>query len=100
MAKRLKWSDFAKFQRREILKYWIFRNKSKTYSRKLNSLFNSSAKLISEFPEIGIEINDDCRGKLIRDFYIIYKNSENLIEIVAIWDVRQDPYKLEEILGL
>ena len=100
MAKRLKWSEFAKFQRREILEYWVNRNKSKSYSKKLNRMFNESIKLISEYPEIGILMKKGCRGKLIRDFYIVYQNSEKYIEIVSIWDVRRDPEKLEKILGL
>ncbi len=40
MAKRtIKWTEKANFERKEILKYWINRNESKTYSIKLNKLF-------------------------------------------------------------
>ena len=100
MAKRLKWSILAKIQRQEILQYWIERNKSKTYSRKLNVLFNQYALLILKYPEIGIEIpNLNCRKRLIRDFYFIYKISDKQIEIITIWDTRQNPEKLQTILG-
>lgn len=90
MARRLKWAISAKMQRKEILRYWTERNKSKTYSRKLNNLFNRYALLILEYPEIGIKIkNTDCRKRLIKDFYFVYKISTNQIEIITIWDTRQ-----------
>ena len=42
MAKRLIWSPVAREIRKEILQYWILRNKSKRYSQKLNILFENS----------------------------------------------------------
>ncbi len=54
MAKRLVWSPIAKQIRKEILKYWILRNKSKRYSKKLNNLFENSAQQIADFPYSGI----------------------------------------------
>ena len=39
MAKRVIWSPLAKRKWQEILEYWIYRNKSKAYSQKLNALF-------------------------------------------------------------
>ena len=101
MAKRLKWAASAKIQRQEILDYWIKRNQSKIYSRKLNKLFNECAEMILLYPEIGIKIpNINCRKRLIRDFYFIYTITENEIEILTIWDTRQNPEKLLNILGL
>ena len=101
MAKRLKWATSAKIQRQELLDYWIKRNQSKIYSRKLNKLFNECAEMILLYPEIGIKIpNINCRKRLIRDFYFIYTITENEIEIVTIWDTRQNPEKLLNILGL
>ena len=101
MAKRLKWATSAKIQRHAILNYWIKRNQSKIYSRKLNKLFNECAETILLYPEIGIKIpNIHCRKRLIKDFYFIYTITENEIEIVTIWDTRQNPEKLLNILGL
>ena len=101
MAKRLKWATSAKIQRQEILDYWIKRNQSKIYSRKLNKLFNECADMILLYPEIGMKIpNINCRKRLIKDFYFIYTATENEIEIVTIWDTRQNPEKLLNILGL
>lgn len=101
MAKRLKWTEFAKSHRKDILEYWNQRNKSKTYSRKLNKLFDEIAMIISEHPEIGIKIQkSDYHLRLIKDYYIIYKISQNTIEILSIFDTRQNPEKLIKILGL
>ena len=101
MAKRLKWATSAKIQRQEILDYWIKRNQSKIYSRKLNKLFNECAEMILLYPEIGMKIpNINCRKRLIKDFYFIYTITEDEVEIVTIWDTRQNPEKLLNILGL
>jgi len=101
MAKRLRWTEFAKSQRKNILKYWNDRNKSQNYSRKLNVFFNEIALMILKKPKIGVKLSDsECRARLIRDYYIIYLISDKTIEIVSIWDTRQDPEKLIEILDL
>ncbi len=101
MAKKLKWTVFAKEQRKEILQFWISKKKLKTYSKKLNDLFNQIGLLILDHPEIGIRLSrTECRRRLVRDYYIVYKVSENTIEIISIWDTIQNPDKLNEILYL
>lgn len=101
MAKRLKWTEFSKSQRKDILEYWNDRNQSKEYSRKLNKLFDKIALMILEHPEIGIKISgSECRVRLIKDYYIIYINSEKSVDILSIFDTRQNPEKLGKILGL
>ena len=95
MAKRLVWSPIAKQIRKEILKYWILRNKSKRYSKKLNNLFENSAQQIADFPYSGISISGKLyRGKLIKDYYLLYKISDDSVEILFIWDTKKDPADL------
>lgn len=53
MAKKIIWSLTAQIDRKEILSYWIDRNKSSAYSKKLNLLFNDAAKIIAKLPNIG-----------------------------------------------
>lgn len=97
MAERLIWTHTAKLSRKRILEYWIKRNKSKLYSKKLNALFDDSAEQILEFPYSGIQFSDSqYRGKLIKDYYLIYKITETAVEIHLIWDTRQSPEKLLE----
>lgn len=100
MAKRLKWTDFAVSQRKDILEYWNLRNQSKVYSQKLNQLFNETSLMILKNPEIGIKISGtEARGKLVKDYEIIYINLKNSIEIISVFDTRQNPEKLKKILG-
>lgn len=95
MAKRVIWSPLAKKQRREILEYWISHNRSKSYSRKLNSLFKGAQKLISLHPNIGVPTTDpNIRHKLVRDYSLFYELREDSIIILTVWDHRQDPKKL------
>jgi len=62
MAKRrIIWTKTAVEERREILNYWNNRNRSKTYSRKLNKLFSEAAMLLSKHPEIVIQSVWDTR---------------------------------------
>ncbi len=93
-------STKAQNDRKEILLYWKERNKSALYSRKLNYLFNNAAITISKFPKIGkVTGYKDTRVKIIRDYLMIYKEYDTQISIITIWDARQNPLKLESILG-
>lgn len=99
MAKQVIWSLRAQNDKKEILDYWRQRNKSNTYSKKLNELFKESIKIILDFPQIG-KVTDDTKAriKIVRDYLIIYEETETQIVILTIWGSRQDPEKLEKIL--
>jgi toxin YoeB len=99
MAKQVIWSLRAQNDKKEILDYWRQRNKSNTYSKKLNELFKESIKIILDFPQIG-RVTDDTKAriKIVSDYLIIYEETETQIYILTIWDSRQDPEKLEKIL--
>jgi toxin YoeB len=99
VAKQVIWSLRAQNNKKEILDYWRQRNKSNTYSKKLNELFKESIKIILDFPQIG-KVTDDTKAriKIVRDYLIIYEETETQIFILTIWDSRQDPEKLEKIL--
>ena len=100
MAKEVVWSLRAQKERKEILEYWRLRNKSNTYSKKLNQLFKESVKLITDFPQIGKPTDDiNTRIKIVRDYLIIYEETETQIQILTIWDSRQDPEKLKNIIA-
>jgi toxin YoeB len=99
MAKRIVYSQRAKADKKQILSYWQQRNKSNTFSKKLQQQFKAATKIISEFPQIG-ELTDDkkARIKVVRDYLIIYEEFDAQIFILTIWDSRQDPDKLSKIL--
>ena len=96
MAKQVIWTLRAQNDRKAIFEYWIARNKSKSYSVKLNILFEEASKFISHYPEIGKPTSDkNVRIKIIKDFLMFYEIVETKIFILTIWDSRQNPKKLK-----
>ena len=96
MAKKIKWSERARKERFEILKYWSNRNKSKIYSSKLNQLFLENVELLTQTPDIGIPTHiTDVRIKIVRDYLVYYKIQPSFIEIITVWDPRRDPNKFK-----
>jgi toxin YoeB len=99
MAKQIIWSRLAHNDRLNILDYWIKRNKSNSYSQKLNLIFEHTADLISKYPKIGKRTEiDDIRYKVVKDYLFTYRENEEFIEILTIWDSRQDPDKFDRII--
>ena len=97
MAKRkIIWSNRAKIKRYEILKYYIDRNKSYTFSRKLNSRINKELKLLLTYPNLGIKTNiEGVRGLIIENFILFYELDKKVIIVHYIWDSRQNPETLK-----
>lgn len=100
MAKRIvKWTRTADIQYVGILEYWVKRNKSAAYSRKLIKIVEKRTKQIAETPFIYKKTNfKDTRVASLGNFSIFYKVRENEIIITAFWDNRQNPEKLLKIL--
>lgn len=95
MVKRITWSPKAQKERKEILEYWFKRNRSKSYTKKLNRLFLEAINLIKEYPEIGKPTNlDNVRAKIIRDYIMFYEINDDVLFILSIWDTRQNPENL------
>ena len=100
MAKRnVIWTRTADIQFVGILEYWLNRNKSNTYSKKLLKLVSERTKQIAEQPLI-FKATDfkDTRVTSLGNFSIYYKYDEKEIIITAFWDNRQNPRKLLTIL--
>ncbi|MBI3235849.1 MAG: type II toxin-antitoxin system RelE/ParE family toxin, partial [Bacteroidetes bacterium] len=96
MAKKIEWTQTSIQDRLRIYHFWIDHNKSNTYSQKLEILFNEAAKLISEFPEVGTETDyPELRVKVVKSYKIFYINNVDKIQIVRVWDSRQNPSDLQ-----
>jgi toxin YoeB len=54
MAKEIVWTRKSIEDRFRVFRFWARRNKSDVYSIKLESLFNESARVVAESPEIGL----------------------------------------------
>ena len=85
MAKQIVWSVRAQNDKKNILTYWRERNKSVLYSKKLNLQFKEAVNIIKDFPQIGKQSDDkNTRIKIVRDYLIIYEETETVIYILTI----------------
>jgi plasmid stabilization system protein ParE len=93
MAKyKIEWSIEARLDLIDILEFYINRNSSNSYSKKLNSKINRSLKLITNNPLIGLKSQiESVRVLITGDYQIVYEISDKIILIVMIWDCRRDP---------
>ena len=93
MAKRkIIWSNRAKIKLFQILEFYIERNKSKAYSKKLYAKFKKELLILKEQPEIGIKTDiDSVRGLIIDDFILFYEICSDKIIVHSVWDCRQNP---------
>jgi plasmid stabilization system protein ParE len=100
MAKRdIIWTKTADLQFVGILEYWVKRNKSASYSKKLLKLVSTRTNQISEKPFIYRSTDfKDIRVSVLGNFSIYYRVNDKQIIITAFWDNRQDPKKLLEAL--
>lgn len=99
MAKRIIWTEFAQVQKKEIFEYWNERNGSKTYSRKLNQLFDEAAELLSVQPYIGRPTQfENIRAKKVKTFHLMYKVTDDEIQVLIIWNTRRNPDDLTKIM--
>lgn len=98
MAKKVIWTKRAFEDRKLILDYWIGRNKSNNYSLRLNHIFENTADLIGKYPRIGKKTEfQGIRIKIIKNYFLTYREKETSIEILTNWDYRQDPEYLNRI---
>ena len=92
MARKIIWSASAVSDKDQILEYWVNRNKSTSYPRKLNRMFHQALKLLAKNPSLGRGASViGVRSKLIRDYQIFYEYTDKELFILMIWDVRRNP---------
>ena len=91
VARKINWTKEANFERREILAFWVHKNKSKTYSIKLNKLFIVTLKRLAENPKIGRKTDfENVHVKIVRDYLLFYEFDTKQIKVLSIWDGRRD----------
>ncbi|PVX44849.1 toxin YoeB [Flavobacterium sp. 103] len=96
VARRIVWTSSAKLQLKTIFEYFNFRNKSKVYSLKLNTLIQTGLKILLQHPNIGKKTDFiNVRGLLIENYYVFYEINKTHIIILSVWDTRQDPKRLK-----
>ena len=97
MAKRkIVWSNKAKIKLYQILEFYIDRNKSNTYSKKLYTLFKKELSILKGQPEIGIKTDfESIRGLFVDDFILFYEIQYDKIIVHSVWNCRQNPENLK-----
>lgn len=95
MAKRVVWSEEASEDLIGILKYWQQRNKSNAFSTKLFRLIEEAIDLAIEYPSLGRKTDHhDVKNIRVRHYLIFFREIDDTLRILAIWDSRQDPDRL------
>lgn len=95
VGREVVWTKVSEIQLQEILEYYIKRNKSGLYSRKLYKKFKTELLTAAKNPELGIKTKlDQIRGLIIEDYILFYEILEDRIMILKVWDCRQNPDKL------
>jgi hypothetical protein len=89
--RKIIWTIEALFTKKNLFSYWNFRNKSTFYTKKLEKLFKEKLNQVAQFPEASIEISNGLRMVLARDYYLIFEISPDKINVLDIWDTRQNP---------
>lgn len=89
--RKIIWTIEALLTKKELFKYWNFRNKSTLYSKKLELIFKEKLKQVAQYPEASIVISDNLRMVLIRDYYLVFNFNQQTIIVLDIWDTRQNP---------
>lgn len=83
MAKEIRWTRKAIFDRTHIYKYWLDKNQAPQYSEKLEDLFRRSAEFISLFPQIGKRTNfPEVYMKVVKDYKMFYRVKPKEVEIL------------------
>ncbi|WP_312421132.1 type II toxin-antitoxin system RelE/ParE family toxin [Epilithonimonas sp.] len=85
MAQKIVWTQKAKRELIDILQYWVDRNKSNTFSLKLNSLIESQLNLILEQPKIGRKTDiPNVYIKVIHKYLLYYEFVNDKLYILTI----------------
>jgi plasmid stabilization system protein ParE len=96
MAKKIIWTNKAKRELIDILKYWVERNQSKAFSIKLNNLITEQLKLIAEFPESGKRTDiPNVSLKIIHKYLLYYEMADEKIYILTIRHGSKNPQTLK-----
>ncbi len=89
------WTETAIRQRNHIFEYWIERNKSNTYAKKLNQKIKERTDLLKLNPDLGKKTEfKNSRAVSLGHYSILYQKDHSKIIITGFWDNRQEPQKL------
>jgi plasmid stabilization system protein ParE len=89
------WTETAIRQRNYIFEYWIERNKSNIYAKKLNQKIKERTDLLKLNPDLGKKTEfKNTRAVSLGHYSILYEKYNSKIIVTGFWDNRQEPGKL------
>lgn len=89
---KIEWSIDARVDLMDILQFYIERNESSTYSRKINLTINKIVNKLKSNPFLGIKTDyESVRIINAGDFQIVYEILDQIVFIILIWDCRRNP---------
>ncbi len=92
VQRKIIWTKYSEFIFRKILEFYVKRNGTKTYSRKLSNEIKQYLKVLIKQPFLGRPANHkNLRVAIYKEFKIFYTVTLNHIIIQLIWDSRQNP---------
>ena len=76
----------------KFLDFYVERNKSAAYSKKLYKKFKKELSLLLKQPEIGTKTDiESVRGLIVGEYILFYEVTAEMIIVHSIWDCRQNP---------
>ena len=97
---RIKWTRTAELQFFHVLEYWTEKNRSTRYAEKLADLVWTRTIFLSRNPFTSSESGfPNLRRAALGPFSLYYKVQQEELVVMAFWDNRQDPGKLQKFLS-
>lgn len=95
MAQKIVWTVKAKNELIDILEYWIYRNKSNSFSIKLNALIANQLNLVAKFPDIGRNTDiPNVSIKVINNYLLYYEVVNETLFVLSIRHTSRNPKTL------
>jgi len=95
VQREIKWSHNALNDKLSIFEFWFEKYRSVEYPLRLEDEFYQITQLLREFCDLGKLFPESNNRFILKDhFQIIYTINDEYIEILHIWDTRQNPKNL------
>jgi toxin YoeB len=96
VRRKIIWSPRSEIDLYQILEFYGKRNGNYNYSKSIYTRIRRSVLVLKQFPGIGAQTDiKNIKNLILGDFSVFYRIKEYSIEIVAVWDNKQNPENLK-----